>query len=977
MVRWRFWQRSSRTVNDTPTSKLNRQEARRYYNEKNYEKAEPFLQELLKINSTDEWALDVLSRLLMNTGRHNEAIPLLEALCVPGPDLPQYRHRLARSLLNSNRLTESIDLLTEMIHKSEIEEEGWELLTRALKKEYDRKQIDSFWKELASSNVSSPHIDIEMIRIDLQASELTAAAHRIQRVTMVAEDIQLSDKWKLKLVNVLLDESAPDIANQIIQSIPEKTPDYTKTLIKIQRALGDNDGAMETAIAALGDKSDHGVMFATLRLAWDLGSMEEVVFFSEQIIADKPTQRVAHRFRLRALVKIGDVERIETAISNSLESLPDFIEAHRVMIDIGFHEFEDWALVIDHCKSILKIDPTDRRALCHLIHSQLRLGNFDEVTDLITKSTEMHPENDEVDLTAAQAFWKMENGTHIQRVNRMLTRHELAPIYSVAPNQNISVENLRCDAPPSSMANQPLVTIIMTVYGRDEYLDVAIESILNQTHQNIELIVVDDCSPDDAFEYLKERASSEPRLKAMQVEKNGGTYCAKNSAISVANGEYIAFMDSDDWTHPQRIERQLSSILNTPYRAVCHSYFRVNEFGDIFYKGVGAIRLACISLFAKRSVFEKIGYFDSMRVGADTEFIERIKATFGDDAVLHDPLPSMFMLNHSTSLTGGGRFQISWRSITGPRLEHHSSFKAWHKKIRHKEWTPYVAHPLRVRPYEIPAEMISGDLHWTEDMPLFSELIQSRNQRWWSSAQSAPWQGQLSEKSAGLLWAKQQGIQTPEILWSGEDLSEIPSLKDLPKRVVIKPSKGFSANNVLCLDNRVNVLDGVVWTDERIQHEFKSDDFLKRVKPIWMVEEFLKPESWSEDEKIPRDWKFYCFGEEIALIHVVLRNSTVDKYANVHHYFSPDLRQFQRRICSSRPVPDEPLFFPECWDEMVNQVKMLGKKLGCFMRIDMYATDKGPVFGEFTPTPEGGEGYTEWADRYLATFWNGMEGVEG
>ena len=61
---------------------------------------------------------------------------------------------------------------------------------------------------------------------------------------------------------------------------------------------------------------------------------------------------------------------------------------------------------------------------------------------------------------------------------------------------------------------------------------------------------------------------------------------------------------------------------------------------------------------------------------------------------------------------------------------------------------------------------------------------------------------------------------------------------------------------------------------------------------------------------------------------------------------------------------------------MLRQVKMLGKKLGCFMRIDMYATDKGPVFGEFTPTPEGGHGFTEWADRYLATYWKGAEGVE-
>ena len=119
------------------------------------------------------------------------------------------------------------------------------------------------------------------------------------------------------------------------------------------------------------------------------------------------------------------------------------------------------------------------------------------------------------------------------------------------------------------------------------------------------------------------------------------------SAISIANGDYVGFMDSDDWTHPQRIQRQVQAIHNTDHKAVCHSYFRINEFGDIFYKGVGAIRLACISLLAKRSVFEKIGHFDSMRVGADTEYIERIKAAYGDEAVLHEPIPSMFMLNHT------------------------------------------------------------------------------------------------------------------------------------------------------------------------------------------------------------------------------------------------------------------------------------------------------------------------------------------
>ena len=830
MAGWRFWKRGDST-GQTVRSKILRTQARDLYNSKDFTNAEPVLHELLDISPHDDWALDVLSRLLMNIGNYSEAINILQKLIKPGPDLHVYQSRLMRCLYNSGAHKDAVDILQQMIENKSIIEEDWDVLYRGLPKVYSRSEIDEFWKNLGDLNLNYPQIDIEMIRIDLQGSELAEAANRIQNVTMKSEDIHLSDKWKLKLVKILIEQDAPLIAQQLISEIPDTTPDYTRVLIQVKQALGDSDGAMETAKSSLEDKADHGVMFAAMRLAWDLGTMEEVVKFTQMIISDKPTQKVAHRFRLRALVKIGDVDRIISAVENSLELLPDFIEGHRVLIDIAFHEFENWEMVSKHCNAILEIDPKDRRALCHLIHSNIRNGNYDYVKSLIEKSTDLHPDDDEVDLTVAHAHWKMGSGMHIERINRMLLRHNLAPVYSIAEDNSLSVEFLQCDPPPSGLENAPLVSVIMTVYGRDEYLDVAIDSILNQTHKNIELIVVDDCSPDDAFEYLKRRASVDSRIKAIQVEKNGGTYCAKNSAISVAEGDYIAFMDSDDWTHPQRIQRQVQSIHNSKLKAICHSYFRINEFGDIFYKGVGAIRLACISLLAKRSVFEKIGYFDSMRVGADTEFIERIKATYGNDALLHDKIPSMFMLNHSSSLTGGGRFQISWRSITGARLEHHSAFKAWHKTIRHGADSPYVDFPLRVRPYTIPAEMIAGDKHWREGQMLFSEHIVSRNNRWWNEG-TMPWQGGLSEKTAGRLWAKQQGIQVPDIIWSGKEVSEIPNLSDLPNKVVIKPSKGFSAKNVLCLIDGMNILDGSMWDDQKIRAVFSSDEFLNRVSQM-------------------------------------------------------------------------------------------------------------------------------------------------
>ena len=975
MVRWRFWQSQKSLPKANAVQRENLREARKYYNAKQYDLAEPFLQKMLQSEPDNEWALDVYSRLLMNTHRHIEAIPLLDDLCIPGPDLPDYQIRLSRCLFNVNRINRCIETLRQMIYNQTISEVGWELLQRAIAKELDKQEADKFWIELSESGIDSPQVDLEIIRIQLQLSQLEAAAGRIQKVTSSLDDLQLTDAWKMKLVNILLDQDSPEIADKILSTLPQNVPEYTKTLIKTKRALGDNDGAIQIAREALDGNSNHGVMFAAMRLAWDIGSMEEVVIFSQNIIDDKPAQKVANRFRLRALVKIGDVERIQLAIGDTLNSLPDFIEAHRVMIDIAFHEFEDWALVNHHCRAILTFQPYDRRALCHLIHAELRLGNFSQVGELIARATELHPDDDEVDLTAAQALWKMDTGKHIDRINRMLNRHDLAPIYSVAPDQNISVENIRCDAPKSSQEPQPLVTVIMTVYGRDEYLDVAIDSILAQTHQNIELIAVDDCSQDDSFEYLLKRASEEPRLKAIQVDKNGGTYCAKNAAIAIASGKYIAFMDSDDWTHPQRIERQLQSIHGEDYRASCHSYFRINEFGDIFYKGVGAIRLACISLLAKRSVFEKVGFFDSMRVGADTEFIERIKATFGDDSVLHEKIPSMFMLNHSSSLTGGGRFQISWRSITGPRLEHHSSFKSWHKKIRFGGEPPFVEYPLRVRPYIIPEEMTAGETHWHPAMQLFSQQIMARSERWTSGRTTAPWQGQLAEHSAGLLWAKQQGLKTQKVVWGGGDVSTIPELDQLPRRLLIRDINSSDSSQIF-VENGIDIFDDSEWTKSRIEKFVKRSNSSNSYPEKWVIEELPRPDPFDENEKIPVEWRFYCFGDEIALIHSISYRTDEAKSGEIHHYFSSDLRQFQRKISKSNPVPSDPLFFPNCFVEMVNKVQQIGKKLNSFMRIDMRAGEKGPVFSKFTPLPEDVSDLSIWADQYLATFWRGMEGVE-
>jgi len=271
--------------------------------------------------------------------------------------------------------------------------------------------------------------------------------------------------------------------------------------------------------------------------------------------------------------------------------------------------------------------------------------------------------------------------------------------------------------------------------------------------------------------------------------------------------------------------------------------------------------------------------------------------------------------------------------------------------------------------------MLAGPYLWNRTIPYFSARIAERHKRWWVDKQQ-PWQSNLSEKMQGRRFAEAAGTIVPDMYWNGLEMTEMPLFENLPSRVVIKPSSGWSANNVFCLIDGINILDGEAYNRDRVLKTLEEDNFLRGRSPIFMCEEFLTPEDEMNSDIIPRDYKFYCFGGQIALVHVVLRRSVKDKYANVHHYLDTDFREIPRKVMSNRNVPKEAFPMPDCWDAMVEDVRSLGKALGCFMRIDMYATQKGPVFGEFTPTPEGGKGFTEWADKYLGTFWRGVEGSD-
>lgn len=106
---------------------------------------------------------------------------------------------------------------------------------------------------------------------------------------------------------------------------------------------------------------------------------------------------------------------------------------------------------------------------------------------------------------------------------------------------------------------KPLISIIVPIYKVEQFLDEAIQSILNQTYRDIEIILVDDGSPDNCGYICDQYAEKDARIVVIHKE-NGGLSDARNAGLAICKGTYLAFVDSDDVIHPQFIELLYTAI---------------------------------------------------------------------------------------------------------------------------------------------------------------------------------------------------------------------------------------------------------------------------------------------------------------------------------------------------------------------------------------------------------------------------------
>ena len=128
----------------------------------------------------------------------------------------------------------------------------------------------------------------------------------------------------------------------------------------------------------------------------------------------------------------------------------------------------------------------------------------------------------------------------------------------------------------------PLLTVVIPVYGTEKYLPRCLDSVLAQSYKNLEVILVNDCSPGNAWDIIEDYQKIDCRVKAVNHEKNKGLFQARLTGAQLAQGEYIAFVDSDDYISIDYYREMITQAVKGDFDVVASNTVREDENGKRF-----------------------------------------------------------------------------------------------------------------------------------------------------------------------------------------------------------------------------------------------------------------------------------------------------------------------------------------------------------------------------------------------------------
>jgi len=273
----------------------------------------------------------------------------------------------------------------------------------------------------------------------------------------------------------------------------------------------------------------------------------------------------------------------------------------------------------------------------------------------------------------------------LDRINEVLSSGGFAPIACRDTGRPPSLDNIGAAAPPSAVTDMGLVSVIMPAFSSEDSIATAIRSVLEQSYRNIELIVVDDRSPDGTAGVVERLAAKDDRVTLLRQPRNAGAYPARNAGLAIARGDFITTHDADDWSHPQKLERQLAVLRDDPaLMGVVGYWARVRddlEFTSNWRLSDRILQWNHSSFMFRRKVVDDLGGWENVRVSADTEFIWRIEAAYGKGSFkkIVPTVPMSFALDSEGSLTRVKTTHVG-TIFGGVRHYYRAVSRYWHQR---------------------------------------------------------------------------------------------------------------------------------------------------------------------------------------------------------------------------------------------------------------------------------------------------------
>ena len=212
------------------------------------------------------------------------------------------------------------------------------------------------------------------------------------------------------------------------------------------------------------------------------------------------------------------------------------------------------------------------------------------------------------------------------------------------------------------------VSIITPVYKCEQYIEETIKSVQAQTYTNWEMILADDCTPDNSPEIIKAMSASDPRIRYLRLKENGGAAVARNAALEAASGRYIAYLDADDIWLPQKLERQIKFLNENNVQFSCCDYEKIEADGASLSKIVHMPKTITYEQLLRNTIIQTVGVIVDLK-SVDMKLLVMPNIRRGQDSATW-----LQMLKNGVVFTGQNEVLAQYRKT--PKSLSSNKFKA-------------------------------------------------------------------------------------------------------------------------------------------------------------------------------------------------------------------------------------------------------------------------------------------------------------